>query len=67
MDKALIFIAGEDISEQHGKEKKEEEELSKPTKSPNVIFVMAIVLQVIHLPPPSPPPLIIFVPQNLKL
>lgn len=33
MDKALIFIAGEDISEQHGKEKKEEEELSKPTKS----------------------------------
>lgn len=66
VDKALIFIAGEDISEQHGKEKKEEEELSKPTKSPKRNICNGY--SVAGYTPPSPhPPIIIFVPQNLEL
>lgn len=49
MDKALTFIAVQDISEQHRKEKEEEKELTKLAKSKAVILVMAIMLQVAFL------------------
>ena len=46
MDKALTFIALQDISKQHGKEKEAGKELTKPTKSKAIILVMAIMSQV---------------------
>lgn len=49
MDKALTFVAVQDIYEQHGKKKEEEKELTKSTKSKAVILEMALMSQVIFL------------------
>lgn len=43
MDKALTFVAVQGIYEQHGKEKEEQKELTKSTKSKAVILEMALM------------------------
>lgn len=46
MDKALTFIVVQCISEQHGKEKEEAKELTKPTKSKAITLVTSIMSHV---------------------
>lgn len=43
MDKDLTLVAVQGIYEQHGKEKEEQKELTKSTKSKAVILEMALM------------------------